>query len=148
MLRLATFRARWSFSISDSRCLGLLADFFLGGPAAFVAILQRADSSGVVNRKIGGDLDLTRLRWHPTPVLPPQPAATGPCQVWSWDITVKSPCITVTRITVGEILEVLATGESVSEIIERFPAVIEDSARAAILFPTDRENNSKILISA
>lgn len=66
----------------------------------------------------------------------------------SAEIRFGKPCITGTRITVGDILEAFASGDSVSEIIESFPELTEESVRAAISFAAARENNSKILISA
>jgi len=64
------------------------------------------------------------------------------------EIRFGKPCIAGTRITVGDILESLASGESIPEIIESFPELTEESVRAAISFAAARENNSKILISA
>lgn len=64
------------------------------------------------------------------------------------EVRFGKPCITGTRITVGDILEALASGESVSDILENFPELTEDKVRAAISFAAARENNSKILISA
>jgi uncharacterized protein (DUF433 family) len=64
------------------------------------------------------------------------------------EVRFGKPCITGTRITVGDILEALASGESVADILENFPELTEDKVRAAISFAAARENNSKILISA
>lgn len=64
------------------------------------------------------------------------------------EIRFGKPCISGTRITVGDILEALASGESVSDILESFPELTEEKVRAAISFAAARENNSKILISA
>ncbi|MBS0616778.1 MAG: DUF433 domain-containing protein [Spirochaetes bacterium] len=58
------------------------------------------------------------------------------------------PCIAGTRITVGDILEALASGDTTVEILESFPELTEEKVRAAISFAAARENNSKILISA
>jgi uncharacterized protein (DUF433 family) len=51
-------------------------------------------------------------------------------------------------MTVGDILEALVSGESVSNILESFPELTEEKVRAAISFAAARENSSKILISA
>ncbi len=64
------------------------------------------------------------------------------------EIRFGKPCIAGTRITVGDVLEALASGESVADIVESFPELTEEKVRAAISFAAARENNSKILISA
>lgn len=64
------------------------------------------------------------------------------------DIRFGKPCIAGTRITVGDILESLAGGESVQDIIENFPELNETQVRAAIKFAAARETFSKILVSA
>lgn len=63
------------------------------------------------------------------------------------EIRFGKPCITGTRITVGDILEALASGDRITEIVKSFPELTEEEVRAAIAFAAARENNSKILIS-
>lgn len=64
------------------------------------------------------------------------------------EVRFGKPCIAGTRITVGDVLEALASGESVVEIIENFPELTEEKVLAAISFAAARENNSKLLINA
>ena len=49
------------------------------------------------------------------------------------------PCIVGTRITVRDILEWLASGMSMTEIIEDFPELDELKIRAALAFAARRE---------
>jgi uncharacterized protein (DUF433 family) len=49
------------------------------------------------------------------------------------------PCIRGTRITVMDVLEYLAGGMSVAEILEDFPELTEEAIRACLAFAADRE---------
>lgn len=49
------------------------------------------------------------------------------------------PTIRGTRITVGDILEYLASGMSHEEILADFPDLAPEDVRAALLFAADRE---------
>jgi len=49
------------------------------------------------------------------------------------------PCIRGTRITVMDVLEYLAGGMSVPEILEDFPELTEEAIRACLSFAADRE---------
>ena len=55
------------------------------------------------------------------------------------------PCIKGTRITVGDILQWLASGMSVEEILEDFPLLKEEHIRAALAFAANREEYVKII---
>tara|TARA_R110002094_G_scaffold73933_1_gene81652 strand:+ start:349 stop:576 length:228 start_codon:yes stop_codon:yes gene_type:complete len=49
------------------------------------------------------------------------------------------PCIRGLRITVYDILDYLAGGMSVEEILEDFPDLVREDIQAAIAFAADRE---------
>lgn len=49
------------------------------------------------------------------------------------------PCIRGMRITVYDVLEYLASGMSVEEILRDFPELTEDDIRACIAFAANRE---------
>lgn len=49
------------------------------------------------------------------------------------------PCIRGMRITVSDVLEYLASGMSVQEIIEDFPELTEEDIRACLAFAAERE---------
>ena len=51
----------------------------------------------------------------------------------------SKPCIRGTRITVMDVLEYLAGGMSVPEILEDFPELTEEAIRACLSFAADRE---------
>lgn len=55
------------------------------------------------------------------------------------------PCITGTRITVGDILGWLAAGMSIKEIIADFPELSEHSIYTALAYAADRENKVRII---
>jgi len=61
------------------------------------------------------------------------------------DIRSGKPCIKGTRITVGDILQWLASGMSVSEILDDFPLLKEEHVRAALAFAANREAYIKIV---
>ena len=49
------------------------------------------------------------------------------------------PCIRGLRITVYDILDYLASGMSVREILDDFPYLAEEDIRACLAFAADRE---------
>ena len=49
------------------------------------------------------------------------------------------PCIRSMRITVSDILEYLASGMSVEEILDDFPELTEEDIRACLAFAAERE---------
>ncbi len=49
------------------------------------------------------------------------------------------PCIRGMRITVSDILEYLASGMSVDEILGDFPELTEEDIRACLAFAAERE---------
>lgn len=49
------------------------------------------------------------------------------------------PCIRGMRITVQDVLDYLASGMSVDEILADFPELTEEDIRACFAFATDRE---------
>jgi uncharacterized protein (DUF433 family) len=61
------------------------------------------------------------------------------------DIRFGKPCIKGTRISVGDILQWLASGMSVSEILDDFPVLTEEHIRAALAFAANREAFTKIV---
>ena len=61
------------------------------------------------------------------------------------DIRFGKPCIKGTRITVGDILQWLASGMSIPEILDDFPLLKEEHIRAALAFAADREAYAKII---
>ena len=65
----------------------------------------------------------------------------------SVDPNVRSgkPCIKGTRITIGDILQWLASGMSVTEILDDFPSLKEEHIRASLAFAANREIYTKIV---
>ena len=61
------------------------------------------------------------------------------------DIRSGKPCIKGTRITVGDILQRLASGMSFSEILDDFPLLREEHIRAALAFAAKRDAYTKII---
>jgi len=61
------------------------------------------------------------------------------------DIRSGKPCIKGTRITVGDILQWLASGMSVTEILEDFPLLKEEHVRSALAFAANREMYMKVV---
>ena len=49
------------------------------------------------------------------------------------------PCIRGMRITVSDVLEYLASGMSVQEILDDFPELTEEDIRACLVFAAERE---------
>jgi uncharacterized protein (DUF433 family) len=55
------------------------------------------------------------------------------------------PCIKGTRIAVVDILQWMASGMSIPEILEDYPSLREDHIRAALAFAAHRESYTRIL---
>ena len=55
------------------------------------------------------------------------------------------PCVKGTRITVGDILQWLASGMGVAEILDDFPSLKEEHIRAALAFAANRDAYTKIV---
>jgi uncharacterized protein (DUF433 family) len=58
------------------------------------------------------------------------------------------PCVKGTRITVADILNYLASGMTVLEIIEDFPELNKESVAAALSFVAHKESITKIAIAS
>ena len=61
------------------------------------------------------------------------------------DIRFGKPCIKGTRIAVVDILQWLASGMSVAEILDDFPPLKDEHIRAALAFAANREAYTKIV---
>jgi uncharacterized protein (DUF433 family) len=61
------------------------------------------------------------------------------------EIRFGKPCISGTRIAVGDILQWLASGMTTQEILEDYPALKEIHLRAALNFAADRESYIKTI---
>ena len=55
------------------------------------------------------------------------------------------PCIKGTRITIGDILQWLSEGISISEILEDYPLLKEIHIKAALAFAARREEITKVI---
>ena len=55
------------------------------------------------------------------------------------------PCIRGMRITVTDVLEYLAGGMSIPEILADFPELTEEDIRACLAFATDRERRLAVI---
>lgn len=55
------------------------------------------------------------------------------------------PSIIGTRISVYDVLNWLANGKSISEIIEDFPELNEDQIKACLLFAAQKEGRLKVV---
>ncbi|HET6254648.1 MAG TPA: DUF433 domain-containing protein [Puia sp.] len=62
------------------------------------------------------------------------------------EIRFGKPCITGTRIAVGDILSWLASGMTHKEIEEDYPNIKEEDILAALAFAANREAMVKILV--
>jgi len=62
------------------------------------------------------------------------------------EIRFGKPCITGTRISVGDILSWLASGMTYKEIEEDHPTIKEEDIMAALAFAANREAMVKILV--
>ena len=58
------------------------------------------------------------------------------------------PCIKGTRITVGDILQWLSEGISISEILDDYPLLKEEHIKAALSFAARREEIVKVIAVA
>jgi len=58
------------------------------------------------------------------------------------------PCIIGTRITVGDILQWLSEGISISEIIDDYPLLQEIHIKVALSFAARREEIVKVIAAA
>jgi uncharacterized protein (DUF433 family) len=54
------------------------------------------------------------------------------------------PCIRGMRITVGDVLEYLASGMSEDEILEEFPYLEREDIKAVLAFAADRERKLQV----
>ena len=54
------------------------------------------------------------------------------------------PCVRGTRITVADVLEYLAGGMSVAEVLADFPDLTEADVRAVLAFAADRERRLSV----
>ena len=61
------------------------------------------------------------------------------------EIRFGKPCITGTRIAVSDILQWLASGMDINEILQDYPSLKEDHIRAALAFAADRELMTKMI---
>jgi uncharacterized protein (DUF433 family) len=55
------------------------------------------------------------------------------------------PCIRGMRITVGDVLEYLAGGMSIPEILDDFTYLTEEDIRACLAFAADRERKLQVI---
>jgi uncharacterized protein (DUF433 family) len=58
------------------------------------------------------------------------------------------PCVRDTRMTVGDVLDYLATGMSHKEILTEFPNITEEDIRACLAFAADRERRIVVVTPA
>ena len=61
------------------------------------------------------------------------------------DIRSGKPCIIGTRITVGDILQWLASDMNVQEILNDFPQLKEEHIRASLAYAANREAFTKTI---
>ena len=64
------------------------------------------------------------------------------------EIRSGKPCLIGTRITISDVLTYLASGMSISEIIEDFPQLDNEKIVAALSFAAHRETVTKISIAS
>ena len=55
------------------------------------------------------------------------------------------PCIRGTRITVGDVLDWLASGMTFEEILNDFPELAREDIYACLAFAADKERNLRIV---
>ncbi|HEU4497462.1 MAG TPA: DUF433 domain-containing protein [Flavobacterium sp.] len=60
------------------------------------------------------------------------------------DTRFGKPAIIGTRITVSDVLNWMASGMSMPEIVEDFPELSENQIRACLLYAADREHKIQI----
>jgi len=58
------------------------------------------------------------------------------------------PCVRGTRISVGDVLEVLASGLSIDEMLLDYPQLTHDAILACIDFAARRERGTALLTAA
>ncbi|MDA1051381.1 MAG: DUF433 domain-containing protein [Planctomycetota bacterium] len=58
------------------------------------------------------------------------------------------PCIRGLRITVQDVLEYLASGMSIEEILNDFPDLTADDVRACLAYAADRERRLRVVPAA
>ncbi len=61
------------------------------------------------------------------------------------DIRFGKPCITGTRIAVGDILSWLASDMTYKDILDDYPSLKEEHIKAALMFAANREAMIKIV---
>ena len=64
------------------------------------------------------------------------------------DIRFGKPCIKGTRIAVADILQWLASGMTINEILDDYPLLEETHIKAALNFAANRETCIKIISAA
>ena len=57
------------------------------------------------------------------------------------------PCIRGLRITVGDVLEYLASGMTHEQILQDFPYLTEQDIRASLAFAADRERKVELVMA-
>ncbi len=57
------------------------------------------------------------------------------------------PCIRGMRITVSDVLEYLAAGRSVQELLADFPYLTENDIRACLSYAADREKSQLVVLA-
>ena len=62
------------------------------------------------------------------------------------NIRFGKPCISGTRITVFDILGMLASGMSIEEILKDFPHLTKDQILACLSYSADNERKAKIAV--
>ena len=55
------------------------------------------------------------------------------------------PCVAGTRMTVGDVLEYLASGMTVEEVLHDFPYLTREGILACLAFSADRERRVKMI---
>ena len=58
------------------------------------------------------------------------------------------PCVRGLRITVQDVLEYMASGMSVQEILNDFPDLTEEDLRACLAYAADRERRLRVIPAA
>jgi uncharacterized protein (DUF433 family) len=61
------------------------------------------------------------------------------------EIRFGKPCVRSTRISVYDVLTLLASGMSKSEIIQDYPELTEEDIQACLAFASDPENKSNVV---
>lgn len=60
------------------------------------------------------------------------------------NIRFGKPCVRGTRLTVGEVLDFLATGREVKDLLADFPQVTHDDVLACFAFAAARERRIRV----